>query len=207
MSCRACQSPGSQLSNHAWHRAVTFQSNRQATTSMSVVAPTLKKPMLWCKTSSFQARPLRRVLGGVYLAAGTGHSDLGPGLQPLYGLGIRDAGRRTTGTRITGPCNEGMRACYSACLQVFCLPLIRLDLDRAVLPSDAVIRFFDIRRLLPKKAKARCWQTYQALDIVVVDDGSTDGSASSSVPEDRFLWREIAGHVSGILFYLRTRRE
>jgi hypothetical protein len=27
-----------------------------------------------------------------------------------------------------------------------------------------------------------------------------------SVPEDRFLWQEIAGYVSGLLFHLRTRR-
>ncbi|WP_254016416.1 glycosyltransferase family 2 protein [Mesorhizobium escarrei] len=27
-----------------------------------------------------------------------------------------------------------------------------------------------------------------------------------SIPEDRFLWQEIAGYVSGLLFYLRTRR-
>ncbi|MER8579609.1 glycosyltransferase family 2 protein [Mesorhizobium sp. M1423] len=27
-----------------------------------------------------------------------------------------------------------------------------------------------------------------------------------SVPEDRFLWSEIAGYVSGLLFYVRTRR-
>ncbi|MER8725698.1 hypothetical protein [Mesorhizobium sp. M1027] len=34
------------------------------------------------------SRTLRRVLGGVYLAAGAGHSDLGPGLRPFYKLGI-----------------------------------------------------------------------------------------------------------------------
>ncbi|MGO4569783.1 glycosyltransferase family 2 protein [Rhizobium sp. 2YAF20] len=27
------------------------------------------------------------------------------------------------------------------------------------------------------------------------------------VPEDRFLWQEIAGYISGLLFYIRTRRE
>lgn len=27
-----------------------------------------------------------------------------------------------------------------------------------------------------------------------------------SVAEDRFLWQEIAGYVSGLLFYLRPRR-
>jgi hypothetical protein len=32
------------------------------------------------------------------------------------------------------------------------------------------------------------------------------GLLGRSVPEDRFLWQEFAGYVSGLLFYLRTRR-
>lgn len=27
-----------------------------------------------------------------------------------------------------------------------------------------------------------------------------------SVPENRFLWQEVAGYVLGLLFYLRSRR-
>ncbi|TIO51069.1 glycosyltransferase [Mesorhizobium sp.] len=55
-----------------------------------------------------------------------------------------------------------------------------------------------------------------APEMVVVDHGSRDGSGSTpyvrrgrlfgrSVPENRFLWQEIAGYVLELLFSLRSR--
>ncbi|CDX16942.1 Glycosyl transferase family 2 (fragment) [Mesorhizobium sp. ORS 3324] len=52
---------------------------------------------------------------------------------------------------------------------------------------------------------------------LALDNGSRDGSGSTayarrrrlferSVPENCFLWQEIAGYVSGLLFHLRSRR-
>ena len=59
--------------------------------------------------------------------------------------------------------------------------------------AGGVVPIFNAEQTIGATLASIRRQTYQVLDIVVVDDGSTDGSASI-VTDQR------------ILFYLRTRR-
>ncbi|UCI29297.1 hypothetical protein [Mesorhizobium sp. B4-1-4] len=87
-----------------------------------------------------------------------------------------------------------MSACHSSLSSsLSCLPPIRPDLDRAVLPSDAVIRltFADSCRKNESSMIQGNATVGGVVPMFLADDGST---------------KEIAGYLSGLLFYLRTRR-
>lgn len=71
--------------------------------------------------------------------------------------------------------------------------------------AAGVVSIFDAEQTIGATLASIRRQTYHVLGIVAVEEGSTDGSALNSVPDDRFLWQAIAGYVSGLLFYLRTR--
>jgi len=76
-------------------------------------------------------------------------------------------------------------------------PTLAEENESSMVQDDAtvggVVPMFDAEQTIGATLASIRRQTYQVLDIVVVDDGSTDGSASI-VTDQR------------ILFYLRTRR-